>query len=124
MHKWIMAGLLGVACVMAVIILLVNMPESESTNEEVADNTATIEIPDREVDEEAAMLIYTNSCLACHGDELQGVVGPALSNIGGTLSKEEIYHVISEGRGGMPAFGQQLSEDELITITTWLASKE
>lgn len=120
MQKWIMAGLLGIACLMAVVVLFTDMPESEET----AENHETFTVPDREVDEEAAKLIYTNSCLACHGDELQGVVGPALSTIGAALTKEEIYQVISEGRGGMPAFESQLSEDELITLTTWLAAQK
>lgn len=43
---------------------------------------------------------YQQSCVACHGANLEGGVGPALKGI--TLSKEEIIEVIKNGRGQMP----------------------
>ncbi len=120
MHKWIMAGLLGFASLLAVFVLLTNMPEKE----QIAANSTTFVVPDREIDPDAVLEIYKSSCLACHGTEMQGGVGPALSHIGGSMSKEELYKMITNGKGGMPSFEGRLTEDEIISITLWLASKK
>ncbi|UCZ54517.1 cytochrome c [Bacillus shivajii] len=43
--------------------------------------------------------VYQESCIACHGGDLEGASGPGLSG----LSKDEIIHAIEEGPGTMPA---------------------
>lgn len=42
------------------------------------------------------------SCIGCHGNALEGGMGPALK--GTSLSKDEIVEVLQNGRGAMPAF--------------------
>lgn len=43
------------------------------------------------------------NCISCHGNALEGSVGPALK--GTKLSKEEIVTTLKNGKGGMmPAF--------------------
>lgn len=44
--------------------------------------------------------IYSNNCASCHGDNLQGAMGPKLK--GNDLSKDAIQTQIKEGGGGMP----------------------
>ncbi|MBO0959471.1 cytochrome c [Neobacillus sp. MM2021_6] len=45
--------------------------------------------------------IYKSTCIGCHGDQYQGVVGPALKNTG--LSKDEVKDILNNGKGtGMP----------------------
>ncbi|MBI0576376.1 cytochrome c [Neobacillus cucumis] len=46
--------------------------------------------------------IYKQTCIGCHGDQYQGVVGPSLKGIGSKLSKDEIIHIITKGKGNMP----------------------
>ncbi|NRD80785.1 cytochrome c [Bacillus sp. BRMEA1] len=46
--------------------------------------------------------IYKTTCIACHGDHYQGVVGPSLHGIGSKLSKAQIKQIITQGRGNMP----------------------
>lgn len=48
--------------------------------------------------------IYKQNCIACHGDQYQGVVGPTLKGTG--LSKDEVKEIITKGKGNMPAQAQ------------------
>ncbi|MDF2834640.1 MAG: cytochrome [Paenibacillus sp.] len=116
MHKWIMATLLGVAGLLAVYLLTFNLPEKEH---QVAEEEFTV--PDTPADAAAAEAFYKSNCMGCHGDQYQGAMGPALANIGGVLSKEEIYKKVMKGGGGMPAFEGEATEEEIINITNWLA---
>lgn len=68
--------------------------------------------------------VYKQRCLSCHGDQLEGRVGPNLQAVGSRLTEEEIAAIISDGIGGMPAFGKRLSEKELASISAWLAEHQ
>lgn len=46
--------------------------------------------------------IYKSTCVGCHGDQYQGVVGPSLKGIGKKLSKDQIKTIITKGKGNMP----------------------
>lgn len=46
--------------------------------------------------------IYKSTCVGCHGDQYQGVVGPSLKGVGGKLTKAQIKDIITKGRGNMP----------------------
>ena len=61
------------------------------------------------------------SCTSCHGDQLQGAVGPNLQKIGGKLSKEEIQEVISKGKGNMPP--NLVPADQAAKVADWLSKK-
>src|SRR5690625_978692 len=71
---------------------------------------------------ELAEEMYKQSCAACHGDDLQGAVGPALDEVGKVLNEEEILDVIENGKGSMPA--GLLSGDEAVQISKWLAEQK
>ncbi|MDF2607179.1 MAG: cytochrome [Bacillales bacterium] len=43
---------------------------------------------------------YKNLCQNCHGDKLQGVIGPSL--VKSSLSDKDMIHVIINGKGTMP----------------------
>ncbi|MDQ0339655.1 mono/diheme cytochrome c family protein [Caldalkalibacillus uzonensis] len=60
-----------------------------------------------------------DGCLACHGQNLEGVSGPSLIDI--DLSKEEIIAVLENGQGAMPA-QTHLSAEEMEEIADYLVS--
>lgn len=60
--------------------------------------------------------IYAGKCSSCHGDQYQGVVGPALTNL--TLSEGEIKDILVNGKGSMP--GNLVPDDQLDEMTAWL----
>ena len=74
------------------------------------------------VDREAARdLFHSYSCSACHGLNdagAGGTVGPSLENPG--LTREYVIGRIANGQGAMPAFGGQLSEDEIALLADYI----
>jgi cytochrome c551 len=75
-----------------------------------------------------AVQVYQNGCITCHGDNLQGKLGPNLQHVGSKLTKAQIEHIIEHGSGPMPAYA--LSGDAILTkvqiqsLATWLESKK
>lgn len=67
-----------------------------------------------------AETIYKNQCLSCHGADLKGGYAPELRTVGERMDEEELFTVIKEGRGGMPAFKGRLSDDEIQALVDWM----
>lgn len=61
-----------------------------------------------------------NTCLSCHGDNLQGGAG-APTLIGTGLSAEEIAKIAVEGKGGMPAGIFKGDEEQLKKLSEFIA---
>ncbi|UUZ90906.1 cytochrome c [Paenibacillus sp. P25] len=74
---------------------------------------------------EQVQALYKQTCISCHGGNLEGRVGPAtnLQKVGTKLSKEQIAKQIANGGGGMPAFGTKLKPEEVEALAAWLAEK-
>jgi len=55
-------------------------------------------------DMEAWEMLYENNCSACHGEHLEGEIGPEL--VGANYEVEELFQIIYNGRSeyGMPSF--------------------
>lgn len=66
--------------------------------------------------------VYKQSCLSCHGENLEGGAGPALDKIGSKLSEEDILNIIKNGQGGMPPNIVEGANAE--AVANWLASKK
>ncbi|WP_339227985.1 c-type cytochrome [Oceanobacillus sp. FSL K6-2867] len=63
---------------------------------------------------------YENSCLACHGAELEGGAGPSL--VGIELSAEEIATIAVDGIGAMPPDQFQGTDEELEQLADFIIS--
>jgi cytochrome c oxidase cbb3-type subunit III len=84
------------------------------------------------LDDEASITlgksIYDGNCAACHGAELQGTVGPNLTDAywlhGGSVG--DIFKVIRDGvpAKGMIAWKGQLSPAQIQQVTSYIISKE
>ena len=69
---------------------------------------------------EAGRQLFTdNGCVACHGADLSGGIGPALAGRGpDSLTEDRIRTQIANGGNGMPPFAFLTTEqvDELIAL--------
>ena len=73
-------------------------------------------------DNAAAEGLFAQSCASCHGQNLEGGVGPALTAVGGKLDAAAIEGVITNGQGAMPA--GLLQGDDAKAVAEWLAAKK
>jgi mono/diheme cytochrome c family protein len=66
--------------------------------------------------------IYLQLCSNCHGDQLEGGVGPPLGP--GTNAAEQpdeyLRLTIVEGRGRMPSFSSSLTDDQVGRLIDYL----
>ncbi|MDH3518501.1 MAG: c-type cytochrome, partial [Acidimicrobiia bacterium] len=62
--------------------------------------------------------LYGQLCASCHGVEGEGGAGPSLLEHPHT--DEELSAVISEGRGGMPGFGAEVSTEDLAALVAFV----
>lgn len=72
---------------------------------------------------ETGIAIYKADCAMCHGENLEGGIGPALTGpefvYGSTLA--ELTRVISDGTpNGMPAFGKQLGQERVRAVVHYI----
>jgi cytochrome c551 len=70
----------------------------------------------------AAEQIFQQNCASCHGQNLEGKVGPNLQKVGSKYSKDQIKQIIEKGRGGMPA--GVIQGEDADKVAEWLASKK
>ena len=75
---------------------------------------------------EQVQAVYKQRCLSCHGNTLEGKIGPKtnLQKVGGRLSKEQIVKQINSGGNGMPGFAGQIKPEEVEALASWLAEKK
>jgi menaquinol-cytochrome c reductase cytochrome b/c subunit len=69
---------------------------------------------------EGYKILQANTCLTCHGENLQG--GPAAPSLVGTgLSAEEIAKIAKDGKGSMPAGIFKGTDEELKKLAEFVA---
>jgi cytochrome c oxidase cbb3-type subunit III len=69
--------------------------------------------------------IFSQRCVACHGADAKGGIGPDLTRSELKYGKSEaaILESVSNGRpGGMPGFGKELGHEQLEGVVTYLLS--
>lgn len=65
--------------------------------------------------------LYLRLCAACHGGEGEGGTGgPPLMALG--LSDAELSTLIAEGQGGMPGFGSDLADADVVELVAYVQS--
>jgi len=100
--------------------------EEEATEdaamEETEEQTPSTDEGTGETTVSAGEEVYQQSCLSCHGGNLEGGFGPALDAVGSKLSEEEILGVIESGQGQMPA--NVVEGEDAEAVAAWLAEKK
>jgi mono/diheme cytochrome c family protein len=70
--------------------------------------------------------IYLQLCSNCHGDGLEGGIGPALGpgSNAATQPDEYLRVTITEGRGRMPSFSSTLTGDQVERLIDYLREEQ
>jgi mono/diheme cytochrome c family protein len=70
--------------------------------------------------------IYLQLCANCHGDSLQGAVGPALGPGSDSAQQpdEFLTVAISQGRGRMPSFQSSLSDEQVVRLVGFIRQEQ
>lgn len=76
----------------------------------------------------AGAAVFTGKCAACHGQELQGLIGPNLTDhfwIHGKGTRMDIVKIIRDGAAdkGMPPWGPVLKREEIYATAKYIMSK-
>ncbi|WP_338453355.1 cytochrome c [Niallia oryzisoli] len=66
--------------------------------------------------------IFTQKCSSCHGQNLEGGVGPELTTVGSRLSQADIETLIKDGKGAMPP--GLIEGADATAVAEWLAAKK
>lgn len=77
----------------------------------------------------AGQAVFASKCAACHGQELQGLIGPNLTDkfwIHGKGTRMDIVKVIRDGvpDKGMPPWGPVLKKEEVYSVAAFILSKK
>lgn len=106
-------AIVAVAVVIMVVLLFTNSPTAPpAASPEVVEAAGGID----------GAALYGQRCAGCHGGDGSGGIGPRLS--GGRVLAQfpdpaAQIAVVTDGRGGMPAFGSRLSGEEIAAVVDY-----
>jgi cytochrome c6 len=65
--------------------------------------------------------VFASNCARCHGSDGGGGLGPQLSDgkVADDLTAAEEVRVVTNGRGGMPSFGDALTAEEIQQVVAY-----
>ena len=96
--------------------------ETENVTDQQTGQPAAVAAAASDID---AAALYAQRCAMCHGAAAEGGIGPNLTEEEYHYGKSEeaITASITDGRpNGMPAFGNQLKQDEIKALAAYLLS--
>ena len=76
-----------------------------------------------EISAAAGKVVFTSNCATCHtlaDADATGSVGPNLDDL--KPDDALVVHQVTNGGGGMPAFGDQLSDAEIQSVPKYVSS--
>ena len=65
--------------------------------------------------------IFAENCAVCHGADGSGGAGPDLRGIGEMHTIDQLVEVVTNGRGGMPAWREELTADEIRAVAQYVS---
>ena len=93
---------------------------SASTQQQVATTTSVHGILDTNL---PGYQIFMQDCSGCHGQNLEGSVGPKLLGIGSRLNASQIATKIATGGSIMPPGGGLTKQADISQVATWLSKQ-
>lgn len=76
----------------------------------------------RPSDDATGSQIYSMLCSNCHGDQLEGGIGPPLGPGSNSADQPDSFleTTIEHGRGRMPSFDSSLDQDQLVRLIGYI----
>lgn len=112
MKKWLVAVLFGTLLVLGACGGDSNDNAGDNGNNDGNNNNAGESVA-------AGEDVFRDNCASCHGADLSGASAPELTNIGSSLSADEILDIVENGQGGMPP--GMASGQDAVDVADWLA---
>lgn len=119
MKKTRLALLLLIAA--ALLLTACSSPEEPAAEPTITEAEQEEPVPDTEEIDAAAL--YSANCAGCHGEDRSGRSGPALLPSRLTRDPDDYAELITNGGGGMPAFGSRLSADEIDALVEFILTE-
>jgi len=72
---------------------------------------------------QGSLVIQSMQCRNCHAiDGIGGRRGPDLADVGARLTKDQLIRQVIQGGGNMPAYGKNLSPDQVDAVVAYMVS--
>jgi ubiquinol-cytochrome c reductase cytochrome b subunit len=72
---------------------------------------------------QGSLVIQSMQCRNCHGiDGIGGQRGPDLADVGARLTKDQLIRQVIQGGGNMPAYGKNLSPEQVDAVVAYMVS--
>jgi len=72
---------------------------------------------------QGSLIIQSMQCRNCHAiDGIGGQRGPDLADVGSRLTKDQLVRQVIQGGGNMPAYGKNLSPDQVDAVVAYMVS--
>ncbi len=103
-----------------------DVPDQNTDSEDPADDTAAeTEVPEDTEDEMAAefdgqALYDAMGCADCHGADRSGDFAPSILPDALTSNAQSYINTITNGRGRMPAWADDMTPEEIEALVNWL----
>ena len=65
---------------------------------------------------------FAGACAKCHGPNGEGLIGPAFTSAS-VSDAESVAEIVRNGRGKMPAIGEEWDERQMKALTDYLAER-
>jgi mono/diheme cytochrome c family protein len=109
----IVEGVVAVAVIVFVVLLFTNNPTPPpSVHPDVVTAAGGVD----------GAAVFGHSCAGCHGGDGSGGIGPRLASgrvVADFPDQQQQIAFVTNGRGGMPAFGERLSADEISAVVDY-----
>jgi cytochrome c5 len=92
---------------------------STSTSSTTSSTTTSTTLPGPD-----GAAIFAANCAVCHGADGSGGAGPDLRGVVDAHGVEAATEVVTNGRGGMPAWGGVLSPEEIAAVVDYVGTLE
>jgi cytochrome c551 len=122
----IQIGLVAAACLLVMSLAACGSASDPSNQGSSNPQSPSASVSPGPESVKAQELFQKTNCISCHGVDLAGRVGPKtnLQKVGSTMTQEQIASQIRNGGGGMQAYQNKLTPEEIDLLAGWLSSKK